>query len=150
MCEVLAWGAAYLPGPLGELSRRFEPNSYQTLIGAAVTATANSPCAVLHNGRRSGLDDLPVGSRRDPHTLHDERSSVIYVRGVVRALVFGCSVPVGAFVREQSMVSIVVLGLLSLNAALRLMLFGNKLFNFFDRPHSVRSCLRDSIEHCVA
>ena len=35
MCEVLAWGAAYLPGPLGELSRRFEPNSYQTLIGAA-------------------------------------------------------------------------------------------------------------------
>lgn len=133
VCEVLAWVAAYLPGPLGELSRRFEPNSYQTLIGASVTATATflalfftTVGVVASTTYRS----VPAEIR----TLFiEERSSVIYVRGVVRALVFGVLLLlVGAFVRQLSMVSIVVLGMLSLNAVLRLMLLGNKLFNFFD------------------
>lgn len=132
--ELLAYGLGRIDwGPFKFLDQRLAAGDYQSFVGTAVGAAATflalffTTVGVVAS---TAYQSVPGEIRK---LFVEERTSAIYVRGVVRALVLGTALLVaGALSYKPSTLSIVVLAVLAVNAVLRLMVLGGELFNFFD------------------
>ncbi|MGN7187523.1 hypothetical protein [Microbacterium enclense] len=124
------------------LGSEVKDDTYRDLVAAGVGAIA----ALL------GLYYATVGVvastvyQNVPATIRNlfvqEPSGVVYVQGVVRALVFGIALlTLAAVGTDPTPLTIGAFALLSMNAVLRLMILGGQIFNFFD-PTALAKTLR--------
>ena len=142
LAELLGW-ALHTTGWsfLDRVDARLPSGSYEMLAAAAVTAEATflalfytTVGVVVSNAYMT----VPAEIRQ---LFVDERGGTIYVRGVVRALVFGVLILLADVVGYRPFeLSLLVLAVLAVVSVLRLAVLGPKLFNFFD-PSSLSTPL---------
>lgn len=110
-----------------------EGDTYRDLVAAGVGASASLLglyFATVGVVASTVYVSAPVSIRG---LFVNEPSGTVYVRGVVRSLVFGVVLlSLASIGHDPSRLVIAVFSLLTLNAVLRLMILGGRIFNFFD------------------
>ncbi len=149
--ESVAWSLSLLRLPVaGFLFEPVSTSGSDTLMGASVGAVATFLglfYATVGVVASTAYQSVPGEIRK---LFLEERTNLVYVRGVVRTLVFGLMlVLLNSLGYTPRGLSLVALALMSVTAVVRLMILGGRLFNFFD-PSTLGQPLQQQFKSAVA